>query len=56
MLGLGGGKEGWGTLSNMWQASSLPLPYLVEYKNALLIILFDKSPFYLYVMLLVDLT
>ena len=37
-------------------ASSLPLPYLVEYKNALLIILFDKSPFYLYVMLLVDLT
>ena len=37
-------------------ASSLPLPYVVEYKNALLIILFDKSPFYLYVMLLVDLT
>ena len=37
-------------------ASSLPLPYVVEYKNALLMILFDKSPFYLYVMLLVDLT
>ena len=37
-------------------ASSLPLPCVVEYKNALLIILFDKSPFYLYVMLLVDLT
>ena len=34
---------------------SLPLPYVAEYKNALLI-LFDKPPFCLYVMLLVDLT
>ena len=35
--------------------ASLPLPYVVEYENALLIV-FDNHPFHLYVMLLVDLT